>query len=92
MKERIEAILGVPIGGMWVGTFHGLAHRFLRAHWQDAGLPAQFQILDADDQYRLVRRTLKALELDEAYWPPRQAVGFINKQKDEGWRAEHLDD
>ncbi|MBK1702494.1 DNA helicase II [Thiococcus pfennigii] len=92
MKERIEAILGVPIGGMWVGTFHGLAHRFLRAHWQDAGLPAQFQILDAEDQYRHVRRILKAMELDEAHWPPRQVTGFINKQKDEGRRAEHLDD
>jgi DNA helicase-2/ATP-dependent DNA helicase PcrA len=92
MKGRIEEILATPIGGMWVGTFHGLAHRFLRAHWQDAGLPQQFQILDADDQFRLVRRILKALELDEAKWPPRQAMGFINKQKDEGRRAEHLDD
>ena len=92
MKARIEEILGMPVGGMWVGTFHGLAHRFLRAHWQDAGLPQQFQILDADDQYRLVRRTLRALELDEARWPPRQVMGFINKQKDEGRRAEHIAD
>jgi DNA helicase-2/ATP-dependent DNA helicase PcrA len=72
---------------MWVGTFHGLAHRFLRAHWQDAKLPQQFQILDSDDQFRLVKRMLKELELDEARWPPRQVQGFINKQKDEGRRA-----
>jgi DNA helicase-2/ATP-dependent DNA helicase PcrA len=76
---------------MWVGTFHGLAHRFLRAHWQDAGLPQQFQILDSDDQFRLVKRILKALELDESRWPPRQAQGFINGQKDEGRRPQHID-
>ena len=91
MKQRIERMLDVPAGGMWVGTFHGLAHRFLRAHWQDAKLPQQFQILDSDDQLRLVRRILKELELDEARWPPRQAQGFINKHKDEGRRAEQID-
>ena len=91
MKGRIQGMLGEPIGGMWVGTFHGLAHRFLRAHWQDAGLPQQFQILDSDDQFRLVKRTLKALELDESRWPPRQAQGFINSQKDEGRRPQHID-
>ncbi|NBC46737.1 MAG: DNA helicase II [Gammaproteobacteria bacterium] len=91
MKGRIEEMLGEPVGGMWVGTFHGLAHRFLRAHWQDAGLPQQFQILDGDDQFRLVKRILKAMELDEARWPPRQAQGFINSQKDEGRRPEHID-
>ncbi|MEY6431382.1 DNA helicase II [Thioalkalicoccus limnaeus] len=92
MKARIEEILATPIGGMWVGTFHGLANRFLRAHWQEAGLPHSFQILDADDQYRLIRRTLKALELDEARWPPRRAMGFVNQCKDEGLRPRHLDD
>ncbi|MFP4075598.1 MAG: DNA helicase II [Halochromatium sp.] len=91
MKGRLQEMLGEPVGGMWVGTFHGLAHRFLRAHWQDAGLPQQFQILDSDDQFRLVKRTLKALELDEARWPPRQAQGFINSQKDEGRRPQHID-
>jgi DNA helicase-2/ATP-dependent DNA helicase PcrA len=91
MKGRIEQMLGEPVGGMWVGTFHGLAHRFLRAHWQDAGLPQQFQILDSDDQFRLVKRILKALELDESRWPPRQAQGFINGQKDEGRRPQHID-
>jgi DNA helicase-2/ATP-dependent DNA helicase PcrA len=92
MRERIEHLLGQPLGGMWVGTFHGLAHRFLRAHWQDAKLARSFQILDADDQLRLIKRTLRALELDEARWPPRQAQWFINTQKDEGRRADHLDD
>ena len=91
MKTRIEEMLGTPVGGMWVGTFHGLAHRFLRAHWQDAKLPQQFQILDSDDQFRQVKRVLKAMNLDEARWPPRQVQGFINKQKDEGLRAEHID-
>jgi DNA helicase-2/ATP-dependent DNA helicase PcrA len=92
MRSRIEEMLGAPIGGMWVGTFHGLAHRFLRAHWQDAGLPQQFQILDSDDQSRLIKRCLKALELDEAKFPSRQVQGWINRNKDEGRRPQHLDD
>jgi DNA helicase-2/ATP-dependent DNA helicase PcrA len=92
MKARIEEILEHPLGGMWVGTFHGLAHRFLRAHWQDAKLPQQFQILDSEDQLRLVKRLLKSMQLDESSWPPRQVTGFINREKDEGRRAEHLDD
>ncbi|MCB1790972.1 MAG: DNA helicase II, partial [Gammaproteobacteria bacterium] len=83
--------LGQPVGGMWVGTFHGLAHRLLRAHWQEAGLPQGFQILDSDDQQRLVKRIVREMNLDEAKWPPRQAQWFINKQKDEGLRADHLD-
>jgi len=90
MRGRIERILGNPIGGMWVGTFHGLAHRLLRAHWQDAGLPQSFQILDAEDQYRLLRRVLKNLELDESNFPPRQVQWFINGNKDEGVRADAL--
>ena len=92
MKQRIEQLLGQPVGGMWVGTFHGLAHRLLRAHWQDAGLPQGFQILDSDDQQRLVKRVIRELNLDDAKWPPRQAQWFINQQKDEGRRPQHLDD
>ncbi len=92
MRTRIEQLLGQPLGGMWVGTFHGLAHRLLRAHWKEAGLPQSFQILDSDDQYRLIRRLLKSLDLDEARWPPRQIQWFINGKKDEGLRAQHLDD
>jgi len=92
MRGRIEELLGQPLGGMWVGTFHGLAHRLLRAHWQEAGLPQSFQILDADDQFRLIKRLLKGLDLDEASWPPRQVQWFINGKKDEGLRPQHLDD
>jgi DNA helicase-2/ATP-dependent DNA helicase PcrA len=86
MRGRIEAMLGFPVGGMWIGTFHGLSHRFLRAHWEDAGLPRTFQILDSEDQYRLIRRLLKQLELDESYWPPKQMQWFINGHKEEGRR------
>ena len=92
MRTRIESMLGRPVGGMWVGTFHGLAHRLLRTHWQDAGLRGDFQILDSDDQLRCIRRVLRDLDLDEQRWPPRQAQGFINARKDEGLRAEHLED
>ncbi|MCB1760225.1 MAG: DNA helicase II [Gammaproteobacteria bacterium] len=92
MKGRIEALLGHPVGGMWVGTFHGLAHRLLRAHWQESKLDRNFQILDSDDQYRMIKRLLKTLDLDEARWPPRQVQWFINGRKDEGLRAQHLDD
>ena len=91
MRHRIEDLLGQPVGGMWVGTFHGLAHRLLRAHWQEAGLPQGFQILDSDDQQRLVKRIIREMNLDDSKWPPRQAQWFINKQKDEGLRADHLD-
>tara|TARA_R110000823_G_scaffold305771_1_gene427982 strand:+ start:30002 stop:32152 length:2151 start_codon:yes stop_codon:yes gene_type:complete len=91
MRGRIEEMLQLPARGMWVGTFHGLAHRLLKAHWQEAGLPQNFQILDADDQLRLVKRVCRELELDEARWPPKQAVWFINAQKDEGLRSAHVD-
>lgn len=91
MRQRVEKLQGLPVAGMWVGTFHGLAHRLLRNHWKEAKLPKNFQILDADDQYRLVRRVLKALEIDETKWPPKQAQGFINARKDEGKRAKHID-
>jgi DNA helicase-2/ATP-dependent DNA helicase PcrA len=90
MRSRIEQLLHMPTGGMWVGTFHSLAHRLLRLHWQDAGLPQNFQILDSDDQYRAIRRVLKNLELDEARWPPKQAQWFINARKDEGQRPQHI--
>src|SRR3569832_149064 len=77
MRGRIEQLLGIPVGGIWVGSFHNLAPRLLRAHWRAADLPQTFQILDADDQYRLIRRLLKSLELDEAKWPPRQVLCFF---------------
>ncbi len=91
MRGRIEQMLERPLGGMWVGTFHGLAHRLLRAHWQEAGLPQAFQILDSDDQFRFIKRLIRTMEIDEARWPPRQVQWFINHNKDEGQRSAHLE-
>jgi DNA helicase II / ATP-dependent DNA helicase PcrA len=91
MRMRIEEMLHRPVGGMWVGTFHGLAHRLLRAHTEEAGLADGFQIIDSDDQLRAVRRLVRELELDEARWQPRQVQGFINSRKEEGLRAKHVD-
>lgn len=91
MRNRIEGLLGMPAAASWVGTFHGLAHRLLRIHWQEAGLPQSFQILDSDDQYRLIRRILRSMELDESRWAPREIQWFINGQKDEGLRPQHID-
>ncbi len=91
MRNRIEEMLHIPTHGMWVGTFHGLAHRLLKAHWKEAGLPQNFQILDSDDQLRLVKRVCRELNLDESRWPPRQAQWYINSQKDEGLRSAHID-
>ncbi len=90
MRARTEELLGMPVQSLWVGTFHGISHRLLRMHWQEAGLPQSFQILDADDQLRLIKRVMRALDVDEAKWPPRQAMWFINAQKDEGKRARHV--
>jgi DNA helicase-2/ATP-dependent DNA helicase PcrA len=92
MRSRIETLLGLPGGAMWLGTFHGLAHRLLRIHWREAGLPQSFQILDSEDQARLLRKVLKALDLDETRWVPREILWFINAQKDEGHRAKHIKD
>ena len=92
MRSRVEAMLSTPLRGLWIGTFHGTAHRLLRAHWHEAKLPQGFQILDADDQQRLVKRIVRGLELDEKQWPARQATWFINHQKDEGLRPAHLED
>ncbi|MFF7707306.1 DNA helicase II [Pseudomonas sp. NPDC007930] len=90
MRQRIEQLIGVSPAGMWVGTFHGLAHRLLRAHWQEARLAQNFQILDSDDQQRLVKRVIRELGLDDNKWPARQAQWFINGQKDEGLRPQNL--
>ncbi len=92
MRSRIEELLGISTRGMWVGTFHGLAHRLLKAHWRDAGLPQAFQILDADDQLRMIKRVMRALDIDDSKWPPKQAQWYINEQKDEGRRAAHVED
>lgn len=91
MRGRIEQTIGVSLNNLWMGTFHGLSHRMLRAHYQEAGLPQSFQIIDTDDQYRLVRRILKALNLDEKHWPAKQVQWFINGRKDEGQRPNMID-
>ena len=90
MRERIESLLDNRVQGMWVGTFHGLAHRLLKAHTREAGLPDNFQILDSDDQLRLLKRLMREMNLDESRWPARQAQWYINGQKDEGLRAAHI--
>ncbi len=92
MRARIEAQLGLPAAPLWIGTFHGIAHRLLRLHWREAGLPQGFSILDAEDQQRLVKRIIRALSLDESRWVPREVTWFINAQKDEGLRPKHLKD
>ena len=91
MRGRIEEMLHMPSHSMWIGTFHGLAHRLLKAHWHEAGLPQNFQILDSDDQLRLVKRVCRELDLDDSRWPPKQAQWYINAQKDEGLRAGHIE-
>lgn len=90
MRGRIEQMLNFPMQRLWVGTFHGMTHRFLRRHWQEAGLVEAFQVLDSDDQQRLIRRVIKNLNLDEDRWPARQAQWFINQQKEEGKRPQHI--
>ncbi|MFA9421398.1 MAG: DNA helicase II, partial [Gammaproteobacteria bacterium] len=91
MRARVEDLLGISAAAMWVGTFHGLAHRMLRAHWAAANLPQTFQILDSDDQLRMVKRVIKQLDLDDTNWPPKQAQWYINHNKDEGLRPAHID-
>jgi DNA helicase-2/ATP-dependent DNA helicase PcrA len=94
MRERAQNLLQVSTRSMWIGTFHGITHRLLRMHWQEAGLKENFQILDSDDQHRVLRRLIKEEGLDEAQWPARQVQWYINARKDEGQRAhviEHMD-
>ncbi len=92
MRARVEVLLGSSGGALWLGTFHGLAHRLLRLHWREAGLLQSFQILDSEDQLRLIKKVIKALELDEARFVPREVQYYINKHKDEGRRPQHLKD
>ncbi len=98
MRHRLESLLGQgTVGsqygssGMWIGTFHGLAHRFLRTHFREAKLPESFQVLDSDDQHRLIRRIMKSLNLDDKRYPAKQAMWYINGKKDDGLRPKHID-
>jgi DNA helicase-2/ATP-dependent DNA helicase PcrA len=92
MRGRVEQLLGIPGAALWIGTFHGIAHRLLRIHWREAGLQQSFQIMDSDDQQRLLRKLIKAAELDEASWVPREVQWFINNNKEEGRRPQQLKD
>src|SRR3979411_1011392 len=87
----IRAMLPISPRGMWVGPFHGLCNRLLRAHHRDAGLPQLFQILDSQDQHAAVKRVLKALNADEDRFPAREAQYFINAAKEEGRRARDVE-
>jgi DNA helicase-2/ATP-dependent DNA helicase PcrA len=91
MLTRISAMLPISTRGMWVGTFHGLCNRLLRAHYRDAGLPQLFQILDSADQLSLLKRVLKSMNVDEDRFPPKQVQHFINANKEEGKRAHAAD-
>ena len=91
MRERAQNLLQVSARSMWIGTFHGIAHRLLRMHWHEAGLPENFQIIDSDDQHRILRRLIKEEGIDEAQWPARQAQWYINARKDEGQRPDAIE-
>ena len=86
MQTRLAGMLPINVKGMWIGTFHGLCNRLLRAHYRDAGLPQLFQILDSADQQSAVKRLLKSLNVDDEKFPPRELCHFINAQKEQGLR------
>ena len=90
IKTRVEDLLQLPAEGLWLGTFHGIAHRLLRIHHQEANLPAHFQILDSDDQLRLIKRILKNHNLDDKHYAPEKIQHFINQHKDHAERPEQL--
>jgi DNA helicase-2/ATP-dependent DNA helicase PcrA len=92
MRGRIESQLELPAAPLWIGTFHGISHRLLRLHWREAGLPQGFQIIDAEDQQRLVRKLVRGLGLDDSRWIPKEICWFINAQKDEGLRPKDMKD
>ena len=91
MRGRIEDIVQEEMGNFWCGTFHGISHRLLRTHWEEAGLRKEFAILDSEDQYRVIKRVGKSMGLDDTKWPPRQIQWFINKQKDECRRSKDVE-
>ena len=90
MRGRIENLLSVSAHSLWIGTFHGIAHRLLRRHAKEAKLPETFQVMDSGDQLRVIKRLLNTLNFDDSKWPPREVQWYINAQKDEGIRARHI--
>src|SRR5690606_33016433 len=91
MLTRLSSLLPINTRGLWVGTFHGLCNRLLRAHFRDAGLSQTFQILDTADQLAAIKRLIKGAGIDDEKFPPRDVQRFINSAKEEGKRPEHLD-
>lgn len=91
MRERLSILLKRPVTSTWVGTFHSISHRLLRVHYQEAGLNSSFQIIDAQDQFRIIKRLMKENQIDEAKYPVRKIQWFINSQKDEGKKPEDID-
>lgn len=91
MLTRLTAMMPINTRGMWVGTFHGLCNRLLRAHYREAGLPASFQILDTSDQLSSIKRLMKILRIDDEKFPPKQVQGYINSCKEEGLRAHQVE-
>ena len=91
MKERLSDLLRQPVGRMWFGTFHSIAHRILRTHPTEANLSPTFQILDAQDQFRIVKRIMKENSIDETKFPIKKVQWFINQQKDEGINPQNID-
>ena len=90
MRSRVATILGQNPSGMWIGTFHGLAHRLLRLHWQACRLEQHFQIMDSDDQLKAIKKVFKANNVNEDRWDVKQAQNFINRKKDDGIRSDSL--
>ena len=90
MKNRVETLTSVPAKSMWIGTFHSIALRLLRLHHQELNLPETFQVIDSEDQHRLIRRIIRNFNLDEEKWPPKQAQWYINNKKDEGIRSKYI--
>ena len=90
MKGRIQNLMGRSVQNMWIGTFHGIAHRFLKLHWKEAGLKESFQIIDSDDQLRVIRRIVRDLELDESGWSAKEIQYKINSWKERGLRSKKV--
>jgi len=91
MMMRLSAMLPINIRGMWMGTFHGLCNRMLRAHYREANLPQTFQILDSGDQLSMIKRIMKSLNVDDEKFPPREVQNFIGNSKEQGLRAHEVE-
>ncbi len=91
MLSRLSAMMPIDTRGMWIGTFHGLCNRMLRAHYRDAGLPQTFQILDTADQLSAIKRLMKASNIDDEKYPPKNVQYFINNAKEQGLRPDKVD-